>query len=242
MKNTNKQRMKNTIKRDSKKRKVVETDTSSSPKKIKVDTEDIYFGNIPFDAKLEVYKPIFEEAGPVQSIDWKLDGRGMTEIGKFRGFCYVKYATKEAAEKAIKTLNGREVCGRALKVENSKGLTQNPPFQTIFVGNLPADATADEIKSFFAKYGAIKDIRMVNDRKTNAWKRTTFIDYEDLASAKKAYGAAPLTLRSFELRLDYASPLRAEGEKPSSAPGGGGRGGRGGARGGRGGGRGRGGR
>jgi len=225
---------------DSKKRKVTTTDASTSPKKIKIDTDDIYFGNIPFDAKLEVYKPIFEEAGPIESIDWKIDGRG-AEAGKFRGFCYVKYSTKEAGEKAIQKLNGREVSGRALKVENSKGLTQNPPYQTIFVGNFPADATSDEIRTFFEKYGSIKDIRLVNDRKTSAWKRTTFIDFEDLASAKKAFAAAPLSLRSHELRIDYASPLRAESEKSPSSRGSS-RGGRGGGRGGRGGGRGRGGR
>jgi len=217
---------------DSKKRKV-ETTESTSPKKIKIETDEIYFGNIPYDSKLEDYKPIFEEAGKIDSIDWKTNTK---EGGKFRGFCYVKYTTSEAGEKAVKNLNGREVQGRALKVEKSQGLTQNPPAPTVFVGGIPSEATSDEIKGYFSKFGSVKDIRLVNDRKTGAWKGTTFIDFEDVSSATKAYNAGPHTLRSKELRIDYASPLTATPVNRGGR-GGGGRGGRGGAggRGGRGG-------
>jgi len=107
------------------------------------------------------------------------------------------------------------------------------PTQTIFVKNLPSDTSVVEIKEVFSKYGNINDVRLLNDRLTGEFKRCLYIDFQDLDSAKKAFGSS-ISVRGNEVVIDYATPKR-EGTGRGGFQGGRGgfRGGRGGFRGGR---------
>src|SRR5262244_3898215 len=76
----------------------------------------LYVGNLAFQTTSEELQELFAQAGTVESASVVEDR--MT--GRSRGFAFVEMATKEEAAAAIEQLNGREVGGRALKVNEAK--------------------------------------------------------------------------------------------------------------------------
>src|SRR6185369_354145 len=76
----------------------------------------LYVGNISFNTSNQDLIEMFSEAGTVQSANIIED----RETGRSRGFGFVEMASKEEADAAIAALNGKEVDGRALKVNEAK--------------------------------------------------------------------------------------------------------------------------
>jgi len=83
---------------------------------------NIYVGNLSFSMTEADLKEAFSVYGTVQSasiISDKISGQS-------RGFGFVEMPNKDEAEKAIAALNGKEVKGRALKVNEAKPRTDRP--------------------------------------------------------------------------------------------------------------------
>jgi RNA recognition motif-containing protein len=76
----------------------------------------LYVGNLAFQTTSEELQQLFAQAGTVASASVVEDR--MT--GRSRGFAFVEMSTKEEATAAIEQLNGKEVGGRALKVNEAK--------------------------------------------------------------------------------------------------------------------------
>jgi len=76
----------------------------------------LYVGNLAFQTTSEELQELFAQAGTVESASVVEDR--MT--GRSRGFAFVEMATKEEAATAIDQFNGKEVGGRALKVNEAK--------------------------------------------------------------------------------------------------------------------------
>ena len=76
----------------------------------------LYVGNLAFQTTSEELQALFAQAGTVESASVVEDR--MT--GRSRGFAFVEMATKEEAAAAIDQFNGKEVGGRALKVNEAK--------------------------------------------------------------------------------------------------------------------------
>ena len=76
----------------------------------------IYVGNLSFNATTEDLEKMFGEIGTVESTNIIED----RETGRSRGFAFIEMSSKEEAETAISTLNGKEVDGRALTVNEAK--------------------------------------------------------------------------------------------------------------------------
>src|SRR3954471_14863438 len=76
----------------------------------------LYVGNLAFQTTSEELQSLFAQAGTVESASVVEDR--MT--GRSRGFAFVEMATKEEATAAIEQFNGKEVGGRALKVNEAK--------------------------------------------------------------------------------------------------------------------------
>jgi RNA recognition motif-containing protein len=76
----------------------------------------LYVGNLAFQTTSEELQELFAQAGTVESASVVEDR--MT--GRSRGFAFVEMATPEEATAAIEQLNGKEVGGRALKVNEAK--------------------------------------------------------------------------------------------------------------------------
>jgi RNA recognition motif-containing protein len=76
----------------------------------------LYVGNLSFSTSTEDLEQIFAEIGTVQSANIIED----RETGRSRGFAFVEMSSKEEAQNAIATLNGKEIDGRELLVNEAK--------------------------------------------------------------------------------------------------------------------------
>ena len=76
----------------------------------------LFVGNLAFQTTSEDLQELFSQVGTVESASVVEDR--MT--GRSRGFAFVEMSTPEEATPAIEQLNGKEVGGRALKVNEAK--------------------------------------------------------------------------------------------------------------------------
>lgn len=83
---------------------------------------NIYVGNISRTAVEQDLKEAFEAFGAVQSVAIIKDKFS----GESRGFGFVEMPNKEEAEKAISSLNGKDLKGRTLTVNEARPRTDRP--------------------------------------------------------------------------------------------------------------------
>ena len=76
----------------------------------------LYVGNLSFDTTTEDLEKMFGEVGTVESTNIIED----RDTGRSRGFAFVEMSSKEEGQTAISTLNGKEIGGRALLVNEAK--------------------------------------------------------------------------------------------------------------------------
>jgi RNA recognition motif-containing protein len=77
-------------------------------------TKKLYVGNLPFSTTEGELRDMFEEHGTVESVNVITD----RETGRPRGFAFVEM-DDGSADTAMQALNGREVEGRALRVNEA---------------------------------------------------------------------------------------------------------------------------
>ena len=85
-------------------------------------SKSIYVGNISFQASEDDVRNLFAQFGEVVSVKFIMD----RETGRFRGFGFVEMDDSAALE-AIQALNGKDVGGRALKVNEAQAREARPP-------------------------------------------------------------------------------------------------------------------
>lgn len=76
----------------------------------------LYVGNLDYDTSEDALEEAFSEAGEVESADIVSD----RNTGRSRGFGFVEMSSEEEAEKAIELLDGKELEGRTLKVDEAR--------------------------------------------------------------------------------------------------------------------------
>lgn len=76
----------------------------------------IYVGNLSFNSSEQDLEEMFGEFGTVQSVKIIED----RDTGRSRGFAFVEMSSSEEAQSAISGLNGREIDGRALTINEAK--------------------------------------------------------------------------------------------------------------------------
>lgn len=83
----------------------------------------LYVGNLPYSATDAQLKEVFSQAGAVESVTLPIDKMS----GRPRGFGFVEMTNDEDAAKAVETLNGFEMEGRKLVVNEARPLADRPP-------------------------------------------------------------------------------------------------------------------
>ena len=82
----------------------------------------LFVGNLSFNTTEGDILALFKQAGNVSSCELILD----KFTSKSRGFAFVQMGTQEEATKAIADLNGKELDGRALTVNEAKPREERP--------------------------------------------------------------------------------------------------------------------
>ena len=78
--------------------------------------KNIFVGNLSFSTTEDVVRSYFEAYGTVDRVSIITD----RDTGRSRGFAFVEMPNDEEAERAINTLNGQEVSGRRLNVNEAR--------------------------------------------------------------------------------------------------------------------------
>jgi len=77
---------------------------------------NIYVGNLPFTVDSQEIEDLFAPFGSVTSVNLITD----RETGRLRGFGFVEMGTDAEAEAAIEALNGTDLKGRTLTVNEAR--------------------------------------------------------------------------------------------------------------------------
>jgi cold-inducible RNA-binding protein len=82
--------------------------------------KNIFVGNLSFGATEQAVRTLFEAHGAVDRVNIVTD----RDSGQPRGFGFVEMTNDAEGNKAIAALNGKELDGRALNVNEAKAKTE----------------------------------------------------------------------------------------------------------------------
>ncbi|XP_029399448.1 heterogeneous nuclear ribonucleoprotein Q [Mus pahari] len=113
---------------------------------------EIFVGKIPRDLFEDELVPLFEKAGPIWDLRLMMDPL----TGLNRGYAFVTFCTKEAAQEAVKLYNNHEIrsgkhIGVCISVANNR----------LFVGSIPKSKTKEQILEEFSKVTDIKEVKVL---------------------------------------------------------------------------------
>lgn len=115
----------------------------------------VFVGNIPYEATEEKLKDVFSEVGPVISLKLVFD----RESGKPKGYGFCEYKDQETALSAMRNLNGYEIGGRTLRVDNActeksrmemQQLLQGPQVENPYGDPVPSEKAPEVISKTIA--------------------------------------------------------------------------------------------
>src|SRR5579872_6865788 len=78
--------------------------------------KNLYVGNLPHSTTEAELRGVFEAHGAVEKVSLVTD----RETGRSRGFAFVEMTNPAEADKAIAALNGTELGGRTLTINEAK--------------------------------------------------------------------------------------------------------------------------
>jgi cold-inducible RNA-binding protein len=84
--------------------------------------KNLFVGNMSFQTTSADLKALFEPFGQLARVHVAMD----RETGRARGFGFVEMTNAAEADKAVAALNGTELGGRALKINEAKPKTDAP--------------------------------------------------------------------------------------------------------------------
>lgn len=78
--------------------------------------KNVFVGNLDFSATEKSVRDLFEPYGTVERVNLITD----RDTGRSRGFAFVEMSDSAAADRAISALNGHNLDGRALNVNEAR--------------------------------------------------------------------------------------------------------------------------
>eukprot|EP00753_Platysulcus_tardus_P020603 PLAT8264.1.p1 GENE.PLAT8264.1~~PLAT8264.1.p1 ORF type:complete len:686 (-),score=-51.09 PLAT8264.1:220-2277(-) len=118
------------------------------------------------------------------------------ELGRSKGYGFVHYETAEAAETAIKAVNGMLLNDKKVyvghhiskKERQAKIDEQKKQFTNIYVKNIDLEVTDEEFRELFTKFGPVTSAVLQKDEEGRS-RGFGFVNYENHDDAQKAVEA-----------------------------------------------------
>jgi len=187
---------------------------------LKGKTARVFVGNLSYDIDDDKVKEFFKEIGELSDIYWLTD----RDSGDFRGAGFLTFESNEIADKAVEEMAGKDLMGRALKIdwaeERNKGgrkksgfvpdwvnnpLSERPDnCYTVFLGNLDFNITEDDVKKHFKDCGELKSIRWM--QKDGEFKGAGFAEFTTTEGVDAAVKLCGKEIVGRAARVDYAKP------------------------------------
>eukprot|EP00004_Rigifila_ramosa_P014813 TRINITY_DN33_c0_g1_i5.p1 TRINITY_DN33_c0_g1~~TRINITY_DN33_c0_g1_i5.p1 ORF type:complete len:620 (-),score=142.09 TRINITY_DN33_c0_g1_i5:76-1935(-) len=153
---------------------------------------NIFIKNLAKTIDIRTFSDTFSAYGNILSCKIALD-----EDGKSKGYGFIHYETAEMAATAMSKVNGMLLEGKKVSVvpfqsrrdrEQNKS-SQERPFTNLFVKELEAGTTLEQIKAAFGQYGEITSAAMPT-KEDGSPKGFAFVCFKDAEKAKAALNDA----------------------------------------------------
>uniref|UniRef100_A0A671RH26 Heterogeneous nuclear ribonucleoprotein Q-like n=1 Tax=Sinocyclocheilus anshuiensis TaxID=1608454 RepID=A0A671RH26_9TELE len=164
---------------------------------------EIFVGKIPRDLFEDELVPLFEKAGPIWDLRLMMDPLS----GLNRGYAFLTFCTKEAAQEAVKLCNNHEIrpgkhIGVCISVANNR----------LFVGSIPKSKTKEQIVEEFSKVTeGLTDVILYHqpdDKRKN--RGFCFLEYEDhktAAQARRRLMSGKVKVWGNVVTVEWADPI-----------------------------------
>lgn len=167
---------------------------------------------------------LFGEVGQVVSVSLPM----RREDGKPRGIAFIEMATPDAAQNAIKSLNGAMLHDRDIVVdfqnEERKSTGYNSPEKNnkLFIRGLSYSVTDQSLQRHLEQAGFVISAKVAMDRETDQSKGFGFVEMGSVEEAQSAIDSLNNSyLDGKEILISFSDPNRSK--KPSFGNRGGGR-------------------
>ncbi|XP_044039923.1 probable RNA-binding protein 46 isoform X2 [Siniperca chuatsi] len=162
---------------------------------------EVFVGKIPRDMYEDELVPLFERAGRIYEF------RLMMEFsGENRGYAFVMYTNREAAQRAIQMLDNYEIrpgkfIGVCVSLDNCR----------LFIGSIPKDKRKDEIMEEMKKVteGVVDVIVYPSSTDKSRNRGFAFVEYEShkaAAMARRRLIPGTFQLWGHSIQVDWAEP------------------------------------
>ncbi|XP_063909061.1 heterogeneous nuclear ribonucleoprotein Q isoform X2 [Zophobas morio] len=173
---------------------------------------EVFCGKIPKDMYEDELIPLFEACGTIWDLRLMMDP--MT--GTNRGYAFVTFTTREAAQLAVQKLNDYEI-RKGKKI----GVTISYNNHRLFVGYIPKNRDRDDLLEEFSKHapGLMEVIiySSPDDKKKN--RGFCFLEYEShkaASLAKRRLGTGRIKVWGCDIIVDWADPQEEPDEQTMS--------------------------
>ncbi|XP_074369961.1 polyadenylate-binding protein 8-like isoform X2 [Apium graveolens] len=169
----------------------------------------------------------------IKNLDKSIDGRALQEIfsrfgtiksckietdesGESKGFGFVQFDSEEAAQNAIDRLDGmfmndkQVYVGRFRSKEERDAALSRSKFNNIYVKNLSAITTEDDLRKIFGEYGRITSLVVMRDVNGKS-KCFGFVNFDNADDAAKAVEA--LNGKMFDDKEWYVGKAQKKSER-----------------------------
>eukprot|EP00938_MAST-03A_sp_MAST-3A-sp1_P003929 g3929.t1 len=176
-------------------------------------TLDVFVGNLSWDTTDKTLSQEFSNVGKISNVEVKCRADGRS-----KGWAVVTFASIDAAQEAVDSLDGKEIDGRAIRVEFQRGPGKSrgrrrakkkpargdaAPSKNIFVGNLPWDVNDDELKDMFSGLSPISaEIKQGFDGRSRGYGIVSFGSIEQAQKAISAVNGQDVGGRAVIARFD----------------------------------------
>lgn len=181
----------------------------------------IYVGAMPYEATELDVRTLFSQFGNIVKVDMSFEPL----TGKTKGYCFIAYDNAASADRAIATMHGTVLQGRAIKVSRpnaaGSGPTPAPAFGTIAPGIAAAAAAALGGGGGSSSGGLSADLLSAADEAATAALRVKAAAASGSVAFRVYVGGVPTEITGDHLRQIFSpfGAIRAVSMLPSQEPG-----------------------
>uniref|UniRef100_A0A0D9XQW6 RRM domain-containing protein n=1 Tax=Leersia perrieri TaxID=77586 RepID=A0A0D9XQW6_9ORYZ len=179
---------------------------------------EVFIGGLPRDTTEEELRELCDSFGEIHEVRLMKD----KETKENKGFAFVTYTAKDGAQHAIEELHDKEHKGRTLRcsLSQAKHRLFVGNVKTIYVKNLPENASKEKIKEIFEMHGEVTKV-VLPPAKAGNKRDFGFVHFAERSSALKAVKASEkYEIDGQVLEVSMAKPLGDKKPDHSFKPGG----------------------
>lgn len=180
----------------------------------------VYIGGLPTNYDHTEIRELLEPYSPDETTIGSISVPTDRMTGLPRGFAFIEME-KEAASKAIAGLNGTELDGRAIKINEQLSKEDllakraaaaaereaNEVGTKIYCGNISFETTQETLEEEFSKFGKVLDVYLPVDTRTGFKRGFAFIRMEEDDGAKAAIESMNgMTLEGRTIEVNISLP------------------------------------